>query len=95
MAYSSPQNSNGSEPPLETLPCNWICCLYTDAFEDTNHLFCECSLFKEVWALVHSWHNLLVSNSQPAGIASWWEDINRQGSAIQKQDIRGVLLTTW
>lgn len=76
-------------------PCNWICCLCTDAFEDTNHLFCECSFFKEVWALVHSWHNLLVSNSQPAGIASWWEDINRQGSAIQKQDIRGVLLTTW
>lgn len=57
--------------------------------------FANAPFFKEVWALVHSWYNLLVSNSQPAGIASWWEDINRQGSAIQKQDIRGVLLTTW
>lgn len=30
-------------------PCNWICQLCTEAFEDTDHLFRQCKVTKQIW----------------------------------------------
>jgi hypothetical protein len=54
-------------------PCNWIYCLCTCAFEDTNHMFCDCVFAREVWTLIHTWQTLSVPSIQPGDISSWWD----------------------
>lgn len=77
-------------------PCNWICCLCTCAFKDTNHLFNECPFVRQVWSFVCSWLNLAGGNAQPlVGTSNWWTEIDRQGSKEQKLKTRGALLKTW
>lgn len=84
-------------------PCNWICCLCTSAFEDTNHLlnaetkhlFCQCAFVRDVWTQVHAWQNLAATPFQPMDVSSSWDQINSSGTSSQKQVLRGALLTTW
>lgn len=77
-------------------PCNWICRLYTCAFEDTNHLFSVCSFVREVWNFVRSWQALPPVIADPtAGTSVWWAAINCVLSKDQKLAVRGALLTTW
>lgn len=45
-------------------PCNWICSLCGEAFEDTNHLFNVCPFFRKVWLMVCQWQN--IPGAQPA-----------------------------
>ncbi len=74
-------------------PCDWICCLCSSAFEDTNHLFSECDFVREV---VPAWQNLSISTSNPqAGATNWWSKVNLTVSKVDKIATRGALLTTW
>lgn len=90
-----PQNSNSSKSTKEILAVQLDCGLCTCAFEDTDHLFCECVFVREVWTLIQTWRRLTAPPSQPEDISSWWDQVNRDGSSNQKQNVRGALLTTW
>ena len=77
-------------------PCDWICCLCTSAFEDTNHLFAECPFMRQVWSIVHSWQNLPpVFNSLPSCVSTYWDELKDAGTEDQKLLARGAILTTW
>jgi hypothetical protein len=58
-------------------PCNWICSLCTNAFEDANHLAEECSFTRNVWNLVCSWlgYNLSPQSWQDTPISNWWDSL--------------------
>jgi hypothetical protein len=77
-------------------PCNWICCLCTCAFEDTNHLFSECVFTRQTWSLICQFQNLTpLTSSHSPDVETWWNGTNHVGSKVQMQVIRGSLLTTW
>lgn len=77
-------------------PCNWICCLCTSAFEDTNHLFNECPFVRRVWQLVCRFQTIGANGSSiPPDISTWWANLNLVGSKRQRTTIRCILLTTW
>lgn len=77
-------------------PCNWICCLCTSAFEDTNHLCSKCPSVRHVWSMVCAWENLALNNGVPLdGISKWWSAIDCVGSKDQKKAAREAMLTTW
>jgi hypothetical protein len=75
-------------------PCNWICSLCGEAFEDTNHLFNVCPFFRKVWLMVCQWQN--IPGAQPADdTATWWADLNQLHPKPFKFRVKGSLLATW
>lgn len=75
-------------------PCNWICSLCGEAFEDTNHLFNGCSFFRKVWISVCQWQNIL-GTQPPDDIAAWWIDLDQLHPKSFQSKVKGTLLTTW
>jgi hypothetical protein len=78
-------------------PCDWICSLCTDAFEDTNHLAKECSFTNLVWDQVGGWLDLnqAPNQSQHLCILDWWEKIASLMQGERKKKLIGALLVTW
>lgn len=69
-------------------PCDWICSLCTDAFEDTNHLAKECSFTNSVWNQICSWLGLtqVPNQSQYQHISDWWDILANSGQKREKKE---------
>lgn len=78
-------------------PCDWICSLCTDAFEDTNHLAKECSFTISVWNQICSWLGLtqVPNQSQYQHISDWWDILANSGQRGRRKKMIGALLITW
>jgi hypothetical protein len=77
-------------------PCDWICSLCREDFEDTTHLAKDCEFTELVWNQVCNWQELHLpppSNSQ--SISDWIEGLSVNRSKRERKIIMGALLTTW
>lgn len=75
-------------------PCNWICSLCGEAFEDTNHLFNECSFFRKVWLSICHWQNIPGAQLSDDN-GAWWTGLNQLYPKSLQTKVRGSLLATW
>lgn len=82
---------------LRHWPCDWICSLCTDAFEDANHLAKECSFTNTVWSQVCSWLDIMQTPNQlqDANILEWWTSIIHSTYGRRRRKLIGALLITW
>uniref|UniRef100_J3L0J0 CCHC-type domain-containing protein n=1 Tax=Oryza brachyantha TaxID=4533 RepID=J3L0J0_ORYBR len=78
-------------------PFNWICSLCGEVFEDTTHLFKECSYTRETWNQLCLWgkHNtLLLLNNKT--LKEWWRSFCEiKPKSLQKNLIRSLITTWW
>ncbi len=77
-------------------PCDWICPLCRDAFEDTAHLFKECSFTIDVWNKTCVWKGL-GQNTLPntLDLRSWWSLLSAIRPKPQQKRTLGCLITSW
>lgn len=80
------------------LPCDWICSLCSEAFEDANHLAKGCIFTRNVWNRLCNWlgFNQSLFSPQNEDISVWWDSmLHSVQEKRAKKRMVGALLTTW
>jgi hypothetical protein len=65
-----------------------------EAFEDTNHIFNECSFFRKVWLSICHWQNIPGAQLSDDN-GAWWTGLNQLYPKSLQTKVRGSLLATW
>lgn len=75
-------------------PCDWICSLCTNAFENTYHLFRDCEYTRQVWSSISILRGITKTPPQET-ITKWVSTISTNGTPRQTRCNLGTLITTW
>jgi hypothetical protein len=77
--------------------CDPICCLCDQEMETAAHLCLHCCFAKEVWCLVHTWSEGLISiPAQGVDIQDWWNLTLQLASAENRNRVAALLIyTAW
>lgn len=76
-------------------PCDWICSLCRDAFEDATHLAKDCAFTQTVWKQICDWHGYQHIHTDSQSIADWMEGLESIRPTSDRKKIIGMLLTSW
>ena len=82
---------------LKGIQCNTICCLCDQELESASHLCLHCCFAQQVWFLVCSWSQELISLPTPnVTVQDWWNMSLQAANAADKGRVAALLIyTAW